>query len=101
MRILLPLALALSLPACATMQSATPTVITAVQRAAEAWTVIKATAALWLPRLSPERQLQVQHAIAIGDQAILTAQTAASVAEATEALGRVNEAASEATAATR
>ncbi len=101
MRTLLPLALALSLPACATMQNATPTVITAVQRASEAWTLIKATAVLWLPRLSPDRQQQVQRAIAIGDQALLTAQTAATVAEAAAALGQVNEAAGQVTAATR
>lgn len=101
MRHLLPLALILALPACATMQNATPQITAAITRAADAWSLIKATAALWLPRLSPDRQAQVQHAIAIGDQAILTAQTAATVAEASVALSQVNVAADQVTAATR
>ncbi|HEY9250903.1 MAG TPA: hypothetical protein VIO38_17300 [Rariglobus sp.] len=77
------------MPPAQTVQS----VATAVERASQAWTLIKATAALWMPRLSPERQAQVTHALAIGDQAIATARVAATVAEATAALAEVNDAA--------
>lgn len=95
MRILLPLALALALPACATMPTGAhiAQVQTAVQRAAAVWNATRASALLWLPFLPVERQAQVTHALAIGDQAIATAQTAATVAEATEALAQVNSAA--------
>lgn len=102
MRVLLPLALALVLPACATTPATGDTrpatsvsqrLTTAVERASAAWTAIRATAMLWLPYLSPERQAQVTAWIARGDQAIATARVAVTVAEATAALAQTNAAA--------
>lgn len=104
MRKLCTLALAASLSACATTGTTPPVktqVASAVQRAADAWARIKATAALWLPLLPADRQAQVQSAIAVGDRAVLIAQAAATVAEASAALAEVNAAAGQVTAATR
>ncbi len=100
MRHLLPIALALALPACATTQTCVATATTpcapaeplttrikaAVDRAASAWAAFKPIAQMWLPFLPADRQAQVNAAIAIGDRAISTAQLAATAADATAAL---------------
>lgn len=98
MRYLLPLALALALPACATTGTVTQQTATAISRADAAWSLIKATAALWMPRLSVEHQALITVWIARGDQALAAARIAQSAAELTAALTQVNAAAAQVTA---
>jgi hypothetical protein len=93
-------ALVLAIPACATMSTPASTPLPASQlptkfgtyvaRGTAAWLVAKTIALAWLPRLSPERQQQVEHAIAIGDEAVRDAQLAATLAEQVAALDRAN-----------
>lgn len=99
----LALLLATPLAGCATMptEQTVSTVSTYVQRGAAAWSLARSVALAWLPRLSPARQDQVRHAVAIGDAAIADAQTAVTLAQAVPALQRANGAIAEVSATVR
>lgn len=101
MRYLVPIAIVLTLPACATTQN-TGTVATArayVAKVLPYWTTARTIALALLPKLSADNQARVTSAIAIGDQAIADAQMALTLAEAVDAVTRANGAMAEVRAA--
>lgn len=91
-RFALALALAATLPGCATMPVQTEKVSAAVTQAADAWDRFHALVKPLVALLPADRQTQVTAWLAIGDKAAAAARVAATTADALAALAQAQSA---------